>query len=366
MTRANYQELVGRIYEAAGNPDLWPSVLDELGRSVSTVAAAVLATRADRWAGWRCSPGTPVGIDDYLRSEAVTRSEITVRLVQANRAGFVPDQDVMTDEAWLADPLMTEYATRAGLLHAAATAIHLPTGDLVVFHLQRQKGQPKFTSSDLARLDAYRPHLARAALLAVRWRLERLRAAAEALGLVGLPALIVDLRGRVLAANDLIQKTSAWVSWRTGDRVALIDPTANELLQRAVGELREPISATVRSIPIKATTSSDAAVVHVIPTIGQTRDVFLGAFGIVVITPLSASSSPGAVILQSLFDLTPAEARVAQAIATGATLEQIAMHHSVTVDTIRAQAKAVLAKTGTHRQAQLAALLGGLARMPGG
>lgn len=359
------QELVGRIYEAAGNPDLWPALLHEIGDSVGAIAGAVFATRTDRWAGWRCSPGTPAGLDEYLRSEAVNRSEITTRLVQANHAGFVPDQDVMTEEAWLADPAMSEYATPAGLHHAAATAIQVPTGDLVVVHLHRRTGLPRFDARDLARLDIYRPHLARAALLAVRWRLERLRAATEALALVGLPALIVDLRGRVLAANELIQKASAWIAWRSGDRIALVDPDANGLLQRALLELAAPVAGSVRSIPIRATSLSDAAVVHVIPTLGEVRDVFLGAFGIVVITPVATSSSPGAVVLQSLFDLTAAETKVAQAIATGTPLEQIAVRHSVTVDTIRVQVKAVLAKTGTHRQAELAALLARLAQVPG-
>ncbi len=364
MTRASSQELVGRIYEAAADPGCWPSVLHDLGQSVGAVAGAMLVTRADRWTGWRCSPGTPAGIDDYLRSSAVTRSEITTRLVGANRAGFVADHELMSDQAWLADPAMAEYATRVGLHHAAATAINLPTGDLVIVHLHREKRLPKFSSSDLTRLDAYRPHLARAALLAVRWRLERLRAAAEALGLVGLPALVVDLRGRVLAANDLIQGASAWVTWQPGDRVALVEPSANGLLQRAVTELREPTASCVRSIPIKGTACSDAAVVHVIPTLGQARDVFLGAFGIVVITPVCAASCPGTLLLQALFDLTPAEARVAHGIVKGVTLDQIAAGHSVTINTVRAQAKAVFAKTGAHSQAQLASLLGGLARMP--
>lgn len=364
MMRAKRHDLVGRIYEAAGNPEIWPGVLHDLAQSSDAIAGAVLATRADRWTGWRCSPGTPAGVDDYLRSDAVTRSEITIRLIQAHRAGFVPDHDLMSDEAWLADPAMTEYATAAGLHHAAATAIQVPTGDLVVVHLHRQKGLPRFSSRDLARLDVYRPHLARAALLAVRWRLERLRAATEALGLIGLAALIVDLRGRVLAANELIQSSSAWIAWRPDDRIALLDTAANELLQRALADLHDPVADSARSIPIRSSASSCAAVVHVIPTVGQARDVFLGAFGIVVIAPVSTSSAPCAVILQSLFDLTPAEAKVAQAIAEGTPLKQLAVRHSVTVDTIRAQAKAALAKTGTHSQAQLVALLGGLTRVP--
>ena len=358
------EELVGRIYEAAVEPDTWPSVLHDIGRSVDAVGAALAAARSDRWVGWRCSPGTPPEFDSYLRSDAPTRSQITTRLVQANRAGFVPDEDVLAEEAWLADPLMAEFASPAGLHHAAATAIHVPNGDLIVIHLHRRTGLPRFDADDLARLDAVRPHLARAAMLAARWRLEKLHAASEALALVGLPAAIVDARGRVLAANALIEQMSTWIVWLPGDRAALIDTTANELLHRAFRELDNPVASSVRSIPIRASTTSDAAVVHLVPATGRARDLFNGALGILVITPVSGSSAPGGKILQALFDLTPSEARVAEGIAEGVSLNQLAALHSVTIDTVRAQAKAVFAKTGTHRQAQVAALLAGLPKMP--
>jgi len=366
MKTVGFEELVGRIYEAAMDPELWPSVIHDVGQYGDAVAGALLAARSDHWVGWRCSPGTPPGIDDYLRSAAVTHSQLTPLLVQANRAGFVPDQDMMSDDQWLADPAMTEYATAAGLHHAAATAIHVPTGDLVILHLHRRAGLPKFDSQTLAQLDAFRPHLARAALLAVRWRLGKVRAAAEALALVGLPAAIVDLRGRVLVANELIQKVASWTHWLPDDRIALVDKGANELLQRAISELRDPVAPSARSIPIKPTATTGAAVVHVVPVTGGTRDLFLGAFGILVITPVEVSGSPAASILQALFDLTPSEVRVAQAIAEGVSLDRIASRHAVAIGTVRAQSKAVLSKTGLHSQAQVAALLAGLPKLPAG
>ena len=221
-----------------------------------------------------------------------------------------------------------------------------------------------FDSGDLARLDALRPHLARSGMLAARWRLEKLRAAAEALALVGLPAAIIDLRGRVLVANELMERMSPWIVWLPGDRVALSDTTANELLRQAISELDEHVAPSVRSIPIKASGATDAAVVHVVPVAGRARDLFDGGFGILVITPVSGSSTPGAMILQALYDLTPSEVKVAKGIAEGVSLDQLAARHSVTIDTVRAQAKAVFAKTGTHRQSQVAALLVGLPKIP--
>ena len=332
-----YEDIVDRIYQAAAEPDLWESVLQDIGNSVGASLGALLVARSDQWVGWRLSREAPAATETYLRSDASFRSQATVRLIQANRAGFVGEHEIFTDEEFLADPVMTELGTLAGLHRAAATAIHIPTGDTVVVHVQRKVGLPRMDAAALAVLDGFRPHLARAGLLAGRWRLERLKAAAEALALVGLPAAVVDLRGRVLAANPLIEAISSWIAWLPGDRIRLCDTGANELLRSALADLGKPADPAVRSVPVKATASTDAAVVHVIPATGRARDFFGGAFAIVVVTAVASSPAPTASILQALFDLTPAEARIAGALARGFTLEQIASQYAVTLETVRCQ-----------------------------
>jgi DNA-binding CsgD family transcriptional regulator len=62
-------------------------------------------------------------------------------------------------------------------------------------------------------------------------------------------------------------------------------------------------------------------------------------------------------MIQGLFDLTSAEARVARAIAQQKTTEGIAAEFSVSRETVRTQIKSVLAKTGFKRKSDLAALL---------
>ena len=57
------------------------------------------------------------------------------------------------------------------------------------------------------------------------------------------------------------------------------------------------------------------------------------------------------------FGLTPAEAALADALVRGATLEQFATRRGTSIHTVRGQLRALLAKTGTHRQAELVALL---------
>ncbi len=271
------------------------------------------------------------GAAAYIASDAGARSQTTTRLLAAQRSGFVTSQELFTEEEYLADPMMTEWGAANGLCHGAATAIHVPNGDLVVVQIQRRRGEPGLDPADIAVLDGFRPHLARAGLLAARWRLERLRAAAEALALVGLPAAaVLDLTGRVMAANAPIEAHQPHVVWRSRDRIGFRDAAAETCLQQALHRLRQPATARGLSFPAGAQDGTPA-----VPTTGHARDVFGGAFGVLVITPVTMPDAPDAVLLQALYDLTPAEARVAGGIARGMTPDQIAARQAVSIETVR-------------------------------
>src|SRR5690348_16176692 len=179
--------LADRIYEAAAFPEHWPEVLDGLAQASASVGAVLLVRRSDAWTGWQVSKPFERAFVAYLATDIAQRSQTTRRLIAADKAGFVSDTDVFTPEEWEADPLRLEWGVKWRLNHGTATAIQIPSGDFLVFHIQRASGAPPFNRNDHELLDSFRPHLARAGLLAARWRLERLRAAAEALALVGLP-----------------------------------------------------------------------------------------------------------------------------------------------------------------------------------
>lgn len=81
-----------------------------------------------------------------------------------------------------------------------------------------------------------------------------------------------------------------------------------------------------------------------------------GLAALYVIDP-EGDSGPDAEALRALYGLTPAEAAFATELARGRTLEEIAGRLGVSRHTVRGHLKAVFAKTGTHRQAELVGLL---------
>lgn len=71
------ERFISRIFEAAADPAGWPSVLDDLGRTVGAVGGGLLTWRSDRWLGWAFSEEMVAGskpiFDPMLRSAAPVR-----------------------------------------------------------------------------------------------------------------------------------------------------------------------------------------------------------------------------------------------------------------------------------------------------
>jgi DNA-binding CsgD family transcriptional regulator len=85
---------------------------------------------------------------------------------------------------------------------------------------------------------------------------------------------------------------------------------------------------------------------------------------IIVLIDFDKQSEPPVEILQQCFGLTPAETRIAIAFARGDDLYEIASQQALSIETVRKYFKAILAKTNTCRQAELAILLARLAERP--
>lgn len=144
------------------------------------------------------------------------------------------------------------------------------------------------------------------------------------------------------------------------ERITLADRNADALLADALARLALPTNDFgVRSIPVPPEEGRPPLIVHLVPIRRDARDVFSQASAILVLTPVVPGKVPTAEVLQGLFDLTPAEARVARGVAELQTVDTIADTLGVSRETIRTQLKSVLAKTGTARQADLASLLAG-------
>jgi len=352
-------ELIDRIYECGFVPELWPQVLRDASKISESAGASLFVTNPDVTA-WTASKNSRDITERFIADGWYWRGQLMSRVHQTRHAGFLRDIDLCTVEELEAEPIYRDNWRKIGLGWGAATAFALPTGETLSIVLSRAAAHGPADAATIQRLDLLRPHLARSAVMAARLRLERARAASDALAALGLAALVLDEGGKVMAANALIESSPHLVHWRAGDRVTLKDRRADAMLRDALIRIGPAENGGVRSFPVRDAVTRAQMVGHVVPIRFSARDIFARSAAVFVLMPVAAPNAPPVELVMSLFDLTPAEARVARGLAAGKTVDDLAGDNEVSPNTVRVQVRGVLEKTGCQRQTDVVALLGGI------
>lgn len=196
-----------------------------------------------------------------------------------------------------------------------------------------------------------------------RGRLRQARGLVQILSLIGLAAAVLGSSGQMLAANRQFGHFAPRVVRHLRGRPQTNGAGSDGL----VAALAKPLASGgidgVHTIPVRGARGKPTALAHLIGLPSRSREFVPGATALLLVAPLSPDSTPNVRLLQRLFDLSPAESRVASAVASRRTVKAIAGDFGVSQETVRSQLKAVLAKTGTKRQLELALLLANLAML---
>jgi DNA-binding CsgD family transcriptional regulator len=348
-------EIIDLVYEAAFVPELWPKLLSDLATTSNSVGSTLFLFGEDGGASGVTLDNLQDLLGKFLAEPDLRFSTSVVRMCDTRPNSFVVVDDYLSAAEIENDPIRQHLRAR-GIGAHVCTAVPMPTGELAIYVLQKAHGAGRYEPDELARLNALRPHLARTGLIAARLGIERAKGTVVALDALGLAAAVC-INGKAIATNKSFLQHSDLFNIGVGDRVTVAQGRANELLQAAV---REPATAAnaVRSIPISGAGEGAPGVLHVIPLLRSARDVFSGGDTILVFTPAKSSAlvpAPG--LLSGLFDLTPAEARLAVSLSAGLTLRAAAEQSGIKFATARSYLEQIFRKTGTGQQSQLVALM---------
>jgi len=347
-------ELVASIYEAGALPDRWPALMDLLAAATGGRGGNLMRANED---GIRmiCSPGIEAISREFERQGwHEQNSRIDGLLTRADHPGFLTDRDVHSAEEIATLPVYRDFLTPQQIGNGAATVIQGGKDDCLILAVEA------FEDADAAwqavpLLDSLRPHLARAMVLSSQMRLERMRAAMHALETIGVPAAMLDRGGKVRAANPSFTAQLDTMLLEGTTRLRTVDAVTDAALADALDRLRT--KAEGRSIALRDPAGFGHAALHLVPVRGEARDLFTDTLCIALVASGENRALPGADLLQALFDLTPAEARVARAISSGGNPNAIAREAGTSPETVRSQLKQVFLKTSTSRQNELTALL---------
>lgn len=354
--------LIDRIYEAAFVPEMWPDALDGLVAASGSASGSILVfTALDAPPRYKATQLTDAALHVFTTTEQWRDSQrvpyALPEAVTGQRSFFYYAQDLMAPDQIEKDTVEANLR-QLGLGEQITTTFAMPSTEIVTFTFERHIGQGRHEPGHIDLLDRTRPHLARAGLMAARLGLERAQATVSALEAIGLPAAILSNGGRVLASNSPFNAMERLFLPVAFGSVAVADIAANRMFQEIIATSRSGHEPLARSVPVKRADGRAPAVIHLLPLRRAAHEIFSGADVLVVVTEVKSDASiPIPQILSVLLDLTPAEARLAAALAAGKTLKQAAMDMNIAFGSARTYLARIFGKTGTNQQSQLVALL---------
>jgi DNA-binding CsgD family transcriptional regulator/PAS domain-containing protein len=208
------------------------------------------------------------------------------------------------------------------------------------------------------------PHLRRASLIGDLLDQARVTASLyrQALDYLAVPVVLTGANGAILHANGAAQQmfsAQGPILSRHGLLQAQNTAVVPALQEAIASAASADASLGSRGIglPISAA-GQPPAVAYVLPlTEGTARAAFRPACAAVFVSTTTSASPLPEAVLTTLFDLTPAEARVLLRIGSGLSASRSAVSLGIGENTLKTHLNRIFAKTGTRRQADLVKLI---------
>lgn len=351
-----YDELVARCYECVLDNAAWRELLRQLVAAGGYQQGALLFWDS---AGYRSQVSTishhcdPAAIELYNRHYCALDPAPQL-LLPRGVGDWYHDGEVLGAERIRRDPYYQEFHLPSGLRNVSCVKLSDQPDSGIYLSLLTMAGAPPPSAGQRTLLQRLTPHLLVAARLAQRMDDMALELAKRNLLLdqYPTPVWLLDGDSRQLYANPAaerlmglahapLQQHSGRLYGRTGNTrlQAMIRQAAGRdgLLRAGWLQLVEQQGLLVS--PVRAEYPGN--------TLFQRP--------LVLLTLLENRASPQP--LAELFNLTPAEQRLAELLCEGLLPKECATRLAVSINTVRSQLRALFRKTGTERQTELVQLL---------
>lgn len=355
-------DLIGRIYDCALDPGLWDDTLTQitsvLGPPAWDVAFLVWERFDPGGARFVASTGLNPLVREIYCANFAGRNPWSRNIARQPLGRVVDTYDIMPLEELIAHPIYQGFFKTWSIDRAIGVQLDRRGPERLALVAPGPSGADLNGLKRGLRLLA--PHLQRAVRIseALGEANLRARAAKSVLDRAAVAAVTLRRDGSVVTANEKAQAFArAGVIGLEGGRFRFRDRAGREALAALM--LQAP--------PASAAFTVEGEGGAAIPVLGarietQTAASLSGDIeGAALILTLGFGHG-GAPLLQidrlgAWYGLTPAEARLAAALAAGESLADYAERRAVTVNAARFLLKGVFRKTGTNGQAQLVAAL---------
>ena len=356
--------IVRDIYAAAEAPERWPAVLDRIADTLRSSMTVLFSQDLER-------PGASVAATTRIDATDVQRyaqyySSHNVYFEHGQHLiapGAVIDDSMYDRQRVRSSEYYADYLTPLRADHTIAVVLAHEGGTAAMFSTFRSAAEGPYRRDELELVQLIRPHLEQAFRIHGRLYGPTTRAdfSLAALDLIPTGVLLVDRHARVTHMN-----ASAQAMVRANDGLTieqrmlhLATAAANRRLAGLLAEARaHRLSGhSAAGVVLADRPSGKAPYSIVIAPLAEAAD---DVVALLITDPIVPSTNE--TTLRSLYGLTPAESRVAAALASGKTLPEIAALFQVKIATIRTHLQRIFTKTGTRRQSELIRLIASAGR----
>lgn len=355
-------ESIERAFVAAAiDPSKWNGAMDVAATATGSYGA-LLFDAQNRLPGFPQSESMAGAVDSYINGGWVERDVRYGVKPLLIRKGIATDLDLFTSDQIARHSYYQEFLAPHGLRWCAC--VKVASGDsLWVLSLQRSIEQGPFSPTQLQTLTNLSGRLGTASAISRMLGFARMDAALDAFETSRVAAIAFDAKGHVVKLNGSAEGMLDGALRIVDRRLCSYDTNSTTTFNRSLRQILLhgsscsavvafprpglfPILACVvglKSIAFNPLAPGQAVAVLIDPQIGRT---------------------PGQAAIQACFSLSAAESKLADRLATGASLEEVASVCGISYETARNQLKAVFSKTGTHRQSELETLLSRICHIP--
>ncbi|QHN03789.1 helix-turn-helix transcriptional regulator [Granulicella sp. WH15] len=236
--------------------------------------------------------------------------------------------------------------------------------------LWRSKNHPSMTKESEQLLEMLVPHLK--IVLALRSKITSIRSVSlfseAVMEAMSVAALLVDGKGRVHQMNRRAERCVAegnGLQFSHG-RLQAGDPQEQAQFQKLLQGVTSKLCANALPGGAMRVTRTDASPLHV-SVVPPPKDNAFGdrdRYAVVFVYDENVPQGNRSMIMRQLYQLTPMEARMADLLCSGVTINEASELLRLTTETARFQVKRILSKTGVRRQAELVRLMLSLPTSP--
>jgi DNA-binding CsgD family transcriptional regulator len=368
MDEARLSSLIGDIYDAALDPDLWPGTLEKTCDFVVGIASTLQShdisqRTANFYFTWNDNP-------EYTRAYVEKYARINPAIVPAAIQTQVGDVstflDFITLDEYRQTQLYKEWSGPQGYIDAVQATLDKSATSYAAVVVMRHDRHGPADDGARRRMALLAPHFRRAVAISKVIDLHKVEAAALADTLDGLAAgmILVSSTGRIVHANvsGLAMLDDGSVIRGTGGKVTAADAQADCVLQDIVlGGGDATIGTQGIAVPLTAS-HGDRYIAHILPlTSGARRKAGIAHSAVAALFVRKAALDLPHPLeaIANTFKLTPAEMRVLMMIVQVGGVPEVAPVLGISETTVKTHLQRVFAKTGTSRQADLVKLVAG-------